>query len=315
MSVNPSIERFFGSPVVDWSQPRRDPWPQDAIFEYCPTDPDTGLPIEPCTPIYDTYDKAIAAWFNTWLYLKTRDKTDPRRCIVNGDKPVPIVFASPDRAFGQAAQRLCPGKEINFDTPGAIKAIPLPFASLDMSGDPEFDRARWSNRRVRYAGISYDNREMLQYKYPTPINLTYQLSIWAKTKLELDQYTADFIRQFRGDELFIKVLHGNGFGIRCIPVLWEAVQQAVDLEPAQGSRVLRRVFQILVKGWIPHDPYTVRTVLRLDVEFGIGDPETGITDEVDGSVTINDVTDEVMPGGGAEGTRPLDGPFWDDTES
>jgi len=310
MTVNPSIERFFGSPIVDWSVPRRDPWPQDAIFEYCPTD-SVGLPIEPDTPIYDTYDKAIAAWYNSWLrtYEQYRDGT--RRRIRKTAKPVPIVFASPERAFAQAAKILCPGKDINFDTPGAVKAIPLPFASLEMIGDPTFDPARWNNRIVRYGGLSYDNREMLQYKYPVPVNITYQLSIWAKTKVELDGYTADFIRKFRDQELFIKVLHGQGFGIRCVPILWELVQQAVDLEPGNGQRSLRRVFQVTVGGWIPHEPHTVRTVFRYDAELVATDDvddDPGTTDE---TVTVNDVSDAVT-GGDADSTRPLDGPFPDD---
>jgi hypothetical protein len=315
MSVNPSIERFFGNPVIDWTQPRRDPWPQDEVFLYCPTDSATGLPIEPKTPIYDTYDKAIASWYASWLrtWEQVPDPNFPgRQCVVKTDKTVPIVFATPERAFSQAAKLLCPGQKISFDTPGAYKNVPLPFASLEMVGDPEPDWTRWNNRHIRYGGLSYDNREMLQYKHPFPVNIVYQLSLWAKTKVELDGWTADFVRKFRDQELFIKVLHGQGFGIRCIPVRLEAIQQAVDLEPAQGQRSLRRVFQIMVMGWIPNEPYSVRTVLTYDVELAVSDDLENDPGEVEATITVNDVSDATTPGGGPEATRPLDGPFPDD---
>ncbi len=308
MAINPSIEKWFGHPVIDWSQPRHDPWPQGEIFEYAPTDA-FGVALEPDVEIYDTYDKAMARWFNSFLFIKARG---PLGTLVNTSKPLPIVFATPDRALARLAERLCPGQEIDFDTPGAASVIPLPAASLERSGDYEIDMRRWSNRIIRYGGLSYDDREMLQYKHPIPVNILYQLSIWAKTEKELVAYVVDIVRMFRGVETFIKVIHGSGFGIRCVPLLLDRISQASELEPGADNRLLRYVFPITLGGWVPHLPYSVKTVLRFDVEVGVADDlSSGVADQTD-AITVNDVSGEVIPGGGPEATRPLDGPFPED---
>lgn len=311
MAINPPIQQYFGNPVVDWSVFGRDPWPQDyPLFEYAPTD-EYGVALDPGVDIYDTYDKAVAAWFNSWLFIKKGNPNGPG--FVNTTRPIPIVFASPDRALGRIAAKLCPNEEINFDTPGAVDVIPLPAASLEHTNDVEVDMRRWNNRIVRYGGISYDDREMLQYKFPIPVNVEYQLSIWAKTRKELVAYAVDFLRKFRGVELFIKVVHGNGFGIRAVPILLNRVQQAVELETQGDNRLLRWVFVFTLGGWVPHVPYSVKTVLRFEVDVGVADDlSSGVADQVDATIVVNDVTGEVVPGGGPEATRPLDGPFPED---
>lgn len=266
-----TFDHYFGNPIIDWSAPFRNPFPQDETFVYDPT-PD----IEPDVHVYRNYDPAVAAFLGSFLFTFKQIGNQ----LVMTTKHLPIVFATPDRAFSEAIRVLCPGATTD------LKRPPLPIGSLDNSADPSLEAGRmWTTAPIRYMGHSYDRTEMLQMPFPIPYAFPYTLSIWANTKAEHDAYRHEIVKRFRKKERFLEVRHKDGFGLRCVAFTLESVANAFELAPGAEDRTLRSAYNFVLHGWMTRAPWTVKTVLKMVEEYGVT------------SIAHPDVADaEIVPG-------------------
>lgn len=225
------------------------------------------------------------------LWFDSYDKHIRNFILVNvkrSGKAVPLVFASPERAFGQMAQFM----EKKFNRKVEVSSIPLPFLSLqriDMTMDvPQ----RWRLGRVRKAQALGRNGQPVAehhevpdnmcdiyawagYSWPQPTVLTYQLDAWARDIYDLDLISQKVIEAFTmGDEVWIQVKHPEPFGYRIVPVLLQRIANNSQLEVQDGKeRSLRRTFDIQVQGWIPREATVVKAVRRVDLQLAIWDEE------------------------------------------
>jgi hypothetical protein len=217
---------------------------------------------------YDAYDKTMSRWLLNG--------------VKRGGKSVPMVFATPERAFGQMAQFLSKRFDRHYDR----KSIPLPFNSIQRL-DATFDVPdRWRLARVRHAQALAQNDEPVGekheypddkcvifswrgYAWPTPTRLPYQLDVWGRNLRDLDLITQQVILLFDfGDETWLRVKHPEPFGWRICPVTLERVSNNSQLEVQDGEqRSLRRTIAFRIDGWIPKPATDVKSVRRVDVEF------------------------------------------------
>jgi len=221
----------------------------------------------------------LVVWYQG--YDRTMYRTFLRHVKRKG-KAVPVVFATPERAFGQMAKTLAKrwGRQVD------VKSIPLPFISMQRL-DANFDvPERWRHARMRKAQALGINGERVAPRYtwpenhcdifawegfewPTPTQLPYQIDVWARNLFDLDLISQQVIRAFNmGDEVWLGVKHEDPFGWRIVPVTLTQMSNNSQLEAQDGEeRQLRRTIGIRMDGWVPRLSTTVKAVRRIDIQI------------------------------------------------
>ena len=120
--------------------------------------PVTFTPVQH-TVDYSSYDKAAARLFNVCTLL---DNTG-----VPIAKRIPLVFASPERAFAQARKKFNLADNV---------PIPLPIISLQQIGDTQFDSRRYLSRFIKYRRVAANETSEKYYARSHPQPYTFQYS-------------------------------------------------------------------------------------------------------------------------------------------
>jgi len=221
----------------------------------------------------NTQFRAYDAGFQSWLRDGLPVKED--------GKPIPVVVATPDRAFAAmahmlAGERGAPVKD--------IKNIPLPFVSVAPGGRIQFDQLRWQGPVSLILGRKTDaqgSSSTYTMRWPLPFNISYKIEFWTKnveTMNALKLWAA--IQFWQGIEAFVNFDLSSIWPTwtrKLIPLLNEGFHDLTDLEPEDGPRVVRSSLEVTAKAWISTGYSQVKNVLKIFVDYYIADTDADLT--------------------------------------
>jgi hypothetical protein len=264
--------------------------PQHPLLPHGPDDFDFKKVIKRALPnvgdktetlsFLDNYDRAMAQWLRGVLHWDGRY--------------LPIVFASPLRAFSAV-------QEILSDDPDAVipppadgqldyPTLPLPFISF-WRGDLRPGVRRNQNFPVRNIGFidGSKKRRTGTMRFPTPINLPYQVELWCKTYTTQGILIQQLLTQFWTTMAYWLVNTPYNRQI-FMPIKLVSSSDTSELEAGSDTkdRILRYTFQLEVEGRMFHDVYEVPTYMRRDVQIEVQNPD-GTSTVVD-QILSEDVT-------------------------
>ena len=215
---------------------------------------------------YDSYDKTVARLFNALTLVNAAG--------VPTAKPVPLIFATPDRAWATMRKKF--EKDIERDREFRI---PLPFISLQQIGDTAYDPRRYLYKKILYRRVALDTddyRTCLSHAKPLPFTFQYAAELWVKTRYEARVNGAQFSQLFdEGGMAYRKVDHGYPIGPKWIPFFLDSgISDNSNLDAGDQERSLRFSMTIRVEGWLAPPLITQHLVHEMNVVVDM--PEDGV---------------------------------------
>lgn len=220
------------------------------------------------------YDQGVVDFLNEGLPIK------------QDGKGVPVVMASPDRAFA-AMQHL-----LGVDD---IKNIPLPFISI-VRTRVQHDPVRFHGPQTFFRKIATSRGGEFTYnaRFPLPYDITYQIEFWAKNRETLNALELWMACQFvNGFETFITIDFTEvwpSWKTKKIPFENEGIQDNSDLEPQGEHRVLRFTQQLTAKSWILGTIEEVKAVHTIFQDLYLTDTTTVLPGVTGGDVDADPAT-------------------------
>lgn len=215
----------------------------------------------PWVDIYSNVDNRFVEWVHSVVHYYDDDSEDYHK--------VPLVFATPERAFAQMKKRLEKkmgpredGKRQN-PTP---KVVPLPFGSVNRLNHA-YDHTRYTkfwNHKMwldEDTGVLYGSPAK-----PQPITFNYQVDFWARLLRDLDMFTAQIVKQLRSDQIYLKVDYGFPEKELLTRFVLQDFRDLSQLEPGNEQRALRKGFTFEVQAWIPYDAVEHHQVHEITVD-------------------------------------------------
>jgi len=197
------------------------------------------------------------------------------------ERPLLCCFATPDRAFAQIRKmvRERTGQDVTrmenpiayLDAGGEAQrkpeVTPLPFASLGRIG-VGLDLTRYVRFYFRRRYYTADRTKYYGMKRPLPINLSYQVDLWARDLFDLDDLANQMLLRLEADYFYLTVEHPFPMGEKIVYTKFEGVVDKSDLEPAEQQRVLRKSFTFTVHGWLayPADEYGIVETAGIEID-------------------------------------------------
>lgn len=208
---------------------------------------------------YESYDRSTAQIFNALKIVGSNG--------VPTGQPIPLVFATPDRAWSTMRQKFAK----NVETDREFR-VPLPFLSLQQIGDAQYDPRRYLYHKIRYRRVAMDTDDFktcLSHSHPLPFTFQYSAELWVKTRYEARVACAQFAQLWHeGGMLYRKVDHGYPMGVKYVPwFLDSGPTDNTNLEAADQERSLRWTFTVRVEGWLPPVVIEQKLVHDLNVTF------------------------------------------------
>lgn len=223
--------------------------------------------------------------------------------LLEDGKSIPVVFATPDRAFS-AMQHALSGRlpEGRSET---VKKIPLPFASISR-GNLLYDsnRFRGVNTKFNKLATTSDKLTALQAPFPLPYDISYRVEFWTKNHISGNKLQVYSALSFQSHEMFLPVDYANvwpNWGIKLISYENDGIIDNSELEPGEGERVFRFTQTMTAKAWLLSDVDPVKTAatIHIDKVFVTGSLN-GVTvedvDAVDSAIPVIERTTETSAG-------------------
>jgi hypothetical protein len=209
--------------------------------------------------IFGAYDLAVAKW--------CRAVTEQ---VV--EHSLPIVFASPQRAFAEAKKvverNTTPGKGPTSGDNRMAK-VPLPLISITRGGiEPRDGRIYPFKGAFRGWLPSTDSSQRLVYEArpPVPYFIDYQLDIWSKTVNVQSQLVTQFLGEFDPHRAYSIVKPHENWGTYWMPIVWGGLSDNSELEGGDSEdRVVRSSLNIRIEAWKFFGPTTQLTALTAEV--------------------------------------------------
>lgn len=179
--------------------------------------------------------------------------------------PVPVVFASPDRAFSEMNSILDRSRgtgEISMMRGGTP---PLPMVSISEAMPSEYDATRDNAGTMRAAYVTPDLNYGYSMDWPTPEKITYQVDFWAKTNHEMWYFRDQVRRWFKLGVTYFEIDFNDPIwttqfeeipnevrflGKRVIPMKQISWTNTSNLEPAEGFKDIRFSLTYSIDAWM-----------------------------------------------------------------
>lgn len=214
---------------------------------------------------FEPYDKAMLDFFTLNLYP---DINDVENVVV-----IKPAMGSPRREQG-SLEKLHPEAAVG-QTDRGLKTVPLPSAALNRLFWL-FDLKRWSRSTYRKLEWTEEGRRVIQSDYPVPYDITYQLDLWTKYRVHMNQLVNEVALKFLAREVPLTVDLGNPWGERTILVTmkYNGPRDLTDLDPGVKDRTIRMMFEFVMHAWIMPAPTSLPTVRKTVQTMYIGDAAT-----------------------------------------
>ena len=235
------------------------------------------MPVAKETQAWRNYDKSMVDWI--------------RRVRFEG-YPVLCVFATPDRAFGAAMKQVKnrgvgkrditrmadpigeierQSKEVAQTEP---QVVPLPFISLGRISeayDPKRFIRCFFNNVIGYtvSGPSGPSGPTMTWsvKRPLPWNLTYQVDVWGRDLLHVDDIKNQILLNLQlGEGFYLQVQHPYPSLLKLVWTTLNNVTDTSTLESLTKNRVLRKTLTFTVHGWLCYPPVFLEEVQTMDLD-------------------------------------------------
>lgn len=217
---------------------------QERLKEFPDIDPETCLRVQ---------DEAMMEWLRSLRF--------------RGQKPT-VTEGWKSRYFARVEERR--------PETGEQQVIPLPQIALtgqSITMDPD----RWTRAQVRYlqsgpmtdAKVMWvDNQKTMVFHcpFPLPIDLSYQVDLWAKTNQDLRYLKTAILARFslHPMETWLTAEFPN-YGDKQLFIEFADGSDTSELETGEEERQLRFTFSVILKGWIFKMPVVRKTIRNAHV--------------------------------------------------
>lgn len=209
--------------------------------------------------VFYNYDRAMVDQLRTNIFHYTHTSDAPI--------PVPCVFATPQRAFAQIAKQIARKSGLREPTPEMLKNVPLPMMSINR-GAETLDNKRYIRYRNPRVLEDASEGKLMGVIYPQPIEIPYDLSVWARTGDELASINEQIIQMLRFNEMWLTVQHPLPVSDRRVHVQLMAQIDGSDIDPGDGrQRTLRRSYSFVAHGWLCYAPFETYRIEQVIVDF------------------------------------------------
>lgn len=195
------------------------------------------------------------------------------------DKPLSVVFASPDRAFGSMRERIARQSGVK---PELVKfeSIPLPFVNV-FRGDLSPNEQLFHPGAVRGIHQDNDSGDVYSSKVPYAFKSTVQIDFWAKTRVEMSNVTTQFTLGFPSDEVRLMIdwrlerwyrgvnrqfSYAKWLGVQSLRLKNNGITDTSELEAGEGPRYIRKTFSGELFGVLPYPLVLGRVAKQVEVE-------------------------------------------------
>jgi len=196
------------------------------------------------------YDQAILTWVQNYMIP-----------LLPG-RNVQLSVATARKAFAEVST----GQLLNERT------LIVPRISLQRL-DPVNDPARFNSNPIRRLGWAYstanDQRQLIKGKFPTPVNIPYQLDLWTRFTKEMNLWERFIFDTFSPQYTYMRIRPNDVWGWKLFIVFLDGpVRNNSDLEPGEGERKIRKTVPLRVEGWFFPDTFDVPYVVkRLEIDI------------------------------------------------
>jgi hypothetical protein len=218
--------------------------------------------------LLEIYHIALLEWF--------RDRLTWR------GKPVPIVFATPDRAFSEMRALLSMSSGDEGTAELRDQNIPLPFVSLGEAGLEEYDGSRDNAGQIRGMYVNQELTKGVNVDWPTPENLPYNLEFWCESKNQLRHFMRQIRRLFKLEVTYLDIdftsehweFEGDPvppevrmLGKRQVALNKSAWTDASNLDPGEKKREIRASLALVLNAWMARGFTEVSLVREIRTEI------------------------------------------------
>jgi hypothetical protein len=107
---------------------------------------------------------------------------------------------------------------------------------------------------------------------PQPVDLTYQVDIWARNNKDIESIKNQFVLWLRYNEFYLHVTHPDPFGPRIVLTELRGIRDSSKVESLNEQRTLRRTLTFVVHGWLCSAPIYADVIRRAIVDIESYDP-------------------------------------------
>jgi|ERR1035437_599982 hypothetical protein len=210
---------------------------------------DTGLPVAGFQP----FDEALQSFFTMRVY--------PDVAVQDQYETLVPVMGPPVLNLGtQIALNPISNDTTNINT-RMNQIVKLPATALtQLSWD--FDLRRWTRASFRKLGWTEEGKKVIQSNQLVPMDVMYQLDLWAKYRSTANQMVRNILLLFTNREPWLDVDLKGVWGVRRIPLtlLYKGPANLTDYEPKDKDRTIRMVFTFIFHAWVIPDASMVPSI-------------------------------------------------------
>jgi hypothetical protein len=121
--------------------------------------------------------------------------------------------------------------------------------------DWAFDLSRWTRAHFRRLGWTEEGTKVIQSNQVVPVDIMYQLDLWAKYRTTMNQMLRTTLLKFGNREVWLDVDLKGVWGVRRIPLtlLYNGPTNLTEHEPKDKDRTVRMVFSFQLHAWVIPD--------------------------------------------------------------
>jgi hypothetical protein len=217
------------------------------------------------------YDLRIQRWLEGFRHPSITTELHDNCGIRLEKSNIPVVSATPDRAFSQARDLLV--KRLTRDQKEKIKTeiLPLPFISYYMESKT-YDPTRFNTGYVWSKFADHTQKDIIIHPYPVPYTYTYSIDVWTVNKTTKNLVEQWIMLQFHRQNLYLNFdlspvrpgVYGDNVLIR---TSLDNIQDNSIREPGSRDREYRVNFTVSVHGWLVRPVTVVPTVLKVAFNY------------------------------------------------
>jgi hypothetical protein len=188
------------------------------------------------------YDQALLTWV-----------TDNLVPLQEG-RSVDVLVSTPRKGFAEATTAVLADNR--------RRTLPrIVIQRLDIINDP----IRFNPNRIRRLGYCNppDQNKLISGKFPSPVNIPYQIDLWARFIKEMNIWEQYIMDVFASSYLYLKIRPNDVWGDKSyITFLDGPITDNSDLEPDEKERQIRKTLTFRSEAWIYDEIFVPQFVVK-----------------------------------------------------